>query len=510
MKKKLSWLYGHEIKPDLAHFFLLFAVFIFSLLRIPSLVEPDWYGDEGIYQVIGRALNQGRLLYSGIWDNKPPVLYLYYALVNGDLFLIRLLSLLFGLGAVVAFYFLAKALFQEKRTPTFISTTVFSVLFGLPLLEGNIANAENFILFPVILSLLFITKLKAKSNFIIPITSGLLISIAFLTKIIALFDLAAFLVILFTLRFYNKSLVDVKKHVFSNPIQFVRVLKQETILIVSFLVPIIFTILSFFLRGGFSDFLKATFSQNVGYVGYANMLVLDLGSIHLSIPQGFLIFKLILLFLGAVLIIRYRKKFGVSGIVIYTWITFSLFNAFFSGRPYTHYVLALLPSFCLLLGLIFYKKRFVIHAASVILILALLVVNFYFYTKIIPYYQNYWAYVVGHKSVSDYQTFFDKNTPRDYEISRFIQLNTQKRDQVFLLSDSGQIYFLSDKLPPGRYIVEYHISSYKDGISETKKAIDAVKPKFIISTKDALLKNFIDRYAKRYIIDNAVIYERQF
>ena len=26
------------------------------LLRLPSLFEPDWYGDEGIYQVLGLGI----------------------------------------------------------------------------------------------------------------------------------------------------------------------------------------------------------------------------------------------------------------------------------------------------------------------------------------------------------------------------------------------------------------------------------------------------------------------
>src|SRR3712207_7567947 len=36
------------------------------------------------------------------------------------------------------------------------------------------------------------------------------------------------------------------------------------------------------------------------------------------------------------------------------WVSFSLFNTFFSHRPYTHYVLVFLPSYCLLVGLIFF------------------------------------------------------------------------------------------------------------------------------------------------------------
>ncbi|HXS15287.1 MAG TPA: hypothetical protein VN711_04105, partial [Candidatus Saccharimonadales bacterium] len=64
-----------------SHFwFLLAASLVFFLLRFPSFFEPYWYGDEGIYEVIGYGLTHGRLLYQGIWDNKPPLLYLIYAI----------------------------------------------------------------------------------------------------------------------------------------------------------------------------------------------------------------------------------------------------------------------------------------------------------------------------------------------------------------------------------------------------------------------------------------------
>ena len=52
----------------------LFAIcLVFVILRIPSLIEPYWYGDEGIYQVVGHAINSGEILYKDIWDNKPPL-----------------------------------------------------------------------------------------------------------------------------------------------------------------------------------------------------------------------------------------------------------------------------------------------------------------------------------------------------------------------------------------------------------------------------------------------------
>src|ERR1051326_55110 len=93
-----------KLEKQRVTWFLIITLFLFFLLRLPSLFEPYWYGDEGIYQVIGSALRNGRQLYSGIWDNKPPVLYLIYALFNGDQAGVRFFSLFFGIASVCIFF----------------------------------------------------------------------------------------------------------------------------------------------------------------------------------------------------------------------------------------------------------------------------------------------------------------------------------------------------------------------------------------------------------------------
>src|ERR1035437_9026345 len=95
--------------------FLIFTSFLFFILRLPSLFEPLWYGDEGIYQVVGTALNHGRLLYSQIFDNKPPLLYWLYAILQSDQFTVRLLSLIFGILSIIIFFFLSKKLFVNAK-----------------------------------------------------------------------------------------------------------------------------------------------------------------------------------------------------------------------------------------------------------------------------------------------------------------------------------------------------------------------------------------------------------
>ena len=126
--------------------FLLIISVVFFLLRFPSLFEPYWYGDEGIYQVIGMVLHSGGLLYADIYDNKPPLLYVLYGIFNGDQFATRVVSLITGLLTVWVFFALAKKLFkklgkEKERNIVYITTGLFALFFGIPFLEGNIANA---------------------------------------------------------------------------------------------------------------------------------------------------------------------------------------------------------------------------------------------------------------------------------------------------------------------------------------------------------------------------------
>ena len=65
--KLAKWLVIHEA--------ILIILGVVVFLRVPSLFEPYWYGDEGIYLTIGRAMRGGMELYKEVHDNKPPLLY---------------------------------------------------------------------------------------------------------------------------------------------------------------------------------------------------------------------------------------------------------------------------------------------------------------------------------------------------------------------------------------------------------------------------------------------------
>src|SRR5438132_6198013 len=55
---------------------------VFVVLRVPSLIEPPAFNDEGTYADIGWALDHGAVLYRDVWDNKPPGVYWLAAAIN--------------------------------------------------------------------------------------------------------------------------------------------------------------------------------------------------------------------------------------------------------------------------------------------------------------------------------------------------------------------------------------------------------------------------------------------
>jgi len=474
--------------------FLFITSIFFFILRFPSLFEPDWYGDEGVYQVLGMGIRQGRLLYRDIFDNKPPMLYVFYSFFNGDQFWLRMLSLFFGLGALIAFFYLSKKLLENKNA-SYVSTVIFAVLFGIPLIEGNIANAENFMLLPIILGgLLLVPKNKIKFKYLI---AGLLVGFAFLIKIVALFDFAAFLLFIV----FSEHNFSFKKLITKTG--FLETLKKIYPFILGFILPIFLTTLVFISRGAFGDFIHAIFFSNIGYVGYGNEFL---------IPQGLLILKLAGLFLFSWLVFAKRNSLKSGGLFIYLWLAFSLYNAFFSQRPYTHYMLILLPSFCLLIGFLLSNSAW--RKFTLVIILATLVLttqNFWFFTKTTSYYQNFLSFIAGRKSVVNYQKFFDSNTPANYDLATYINSDTNKNDSVFIWGNNAQIYKLTDKMPPGKYTVAYHILSYKDGLLNTQKGLNLNKPKLIIIMPNVPNYPFsLVNYKLKINIDTASVYERIF
>src|SRR5437588_3311418 len=97
--------------PNLAGRLVPAMVAVTLLWRLPSFFDPPWVNDEGTYFAVAQAMAHGYKLYAGVWENKPPALYLVYSAVyhpfGASLIAIRIVTLLAVMALVVTVYGLA-------------------------------------------------------------------------------------------------------------------------------------------------------------------------------------------------------------------------------------------------------------------------------------------------------------------------------------------------------------------------------------------------------------------
>src|SRR3989344_8857918 len=287
---------------------ILFVIFIF---RLPSLYEPFWYGDEGIFAAVANNLNQGGVLYQTAWDNKPPMIYLTYAaifkLFGVSMFWLRLATLALVLTTAVTLYEIAKNILGEKRA--LFSMFIFGFLTSLRIVEGNLALTEIFMILPISAAMMIVIlrKFDPLSLF----AAGILFAVASLYKQVGAFEAVALGIFLF---WASENLG--------------KFIKKGVTLSFGFLIPYLITLGYFASKNLIGDYIFAAYTYYRIYLGE-------------SPKYAFLIN--LLKFIPIITVITYafykksKEKVTVFHLIL-LWTAFSFLGSYFSGRTYGHYL----------------------------------------------------------------------------------------------------------------------------------------------------------------------------
>ena len=140
-----------------------------------------------------------------------------------------------------------------------------------------------------------------------------------------------------------------------------------------------------------------------------------------------------------------------------------------------------------------------------------------FFAFLVPVYYQFWYYTTTayflrfikfslrldfkEKYLSDFNLY----TPRNYEIARFLTTSSYKKDKVFVWGpDSPTIYALSRRLPPIKYVADYHVFDYSDK-GEVVKMLSLDKPRFIIITPEAKpFSEIVNLLRQNYFLVNKI------
>src|SRR3712207_2544903 len=115
------------------------VVLLVLTLRLPSLFEPHHYGDEGVFAATAHRLLQGETLYTGAWDNKPPLVFLVYAAVlelfGPSMLVLRLVGTVWSLGTALTVRAIARR--TSGNTAGWVAAVVYALLAAVPFIEGT-------------------------------------------------------------------------------------------------------------------------------------------------------------------------------------------------------------------------------------------------------------------------------------------------------------------------------------------------------------------------------------
>lgn len=473
---------------------------LFVILRLPSLFEGFWYGDEGFYASQAEAILRGKVLYLEAWDHKPPLMVWTYSL--GGIFgwdigypLVKVFSIVSGIISIV----LLSKIFEREKVSKRIQNSlliIYAVLLGSPILEGNVANSEVFFI-TINLAILYISLYLQKPVFI-----GLLLSFSFLIKPQSFAEASSIILALLIFQLWHGKLK--RNYSYYNK------------LILTFLSLILAYFVYLSIQGSFIAFLDAAFITNFLYVGGEDSFIS-------SWNVGKIIVTLCLFSLC--LYAQKSKKLNKTEFIIAVGLLASLFLVTLSGRLYLHYWIQILPVLFLGLGLLFNSKYLNVLVKTTIALAFFIVAVFSFNrgislpsvstTSVVPfvrYYVDFSRYILlkDENTISYFWKNHDSNKLRK-EFARYFNENYPGIDYYYY-GEETWIFTQLDANFTNKYLVWYHLTFTDDKLEEAielrNKAeiliIDENSPgklaKFLSDVEDEFIQ--IDQYNNYLIYAN--------
>lgn len=481
------------------HYFLLalilFATFIF---RFPSLFEPFWYGDEGIFAAVGRNLNFGGVLYQDAWDNKPPMIYLTYALIfkffGVSMFWLRLAAAIVVMATAVVIYEIAREAYGKKRA--LVATLAFGFLTSLRLVEGNLALTEIFMILPI--SMAMMIAILKKFDYPSLFAAGILLAIGSLYKQVGVFEAAALGIFLF---FYIQK--------------FPEFLRRGLVLTSGFMVPFLIFIAYFAPKNLVGEYIFAAYTYYQIYLGESPRYALLINALKFAPIVAAVIYGI------------WKKTKGKLSLfhLFLLWTAFSFLGSYFSSRTYGHYLVQAIPAVSLLLASLNLRpiitrtrlKFGISFFVPLIFLTKLLFADFLSGGPLnqIKYWGNFWEFVSGDRSISHYNDFFDKNVNSLMAVRDFLAARGAMGSWAYIWGDWPWLYAIGDLKNPSRYVTSFHVFGVPNGREEVMGDLAANPPKYIIKTPSSigyfaeLEKLLAEGYTLRSKVEDVAIFVKR-
>jgi len=463
--------------PSAEVLFLLLLSLIPILLYLPFLGAP-FERDEGVYATVAQGLLDGKVPYRDLFDNKPPLVYAWYA-ISFSLFGENVIA-----PRIVAAAFLsltAVLLYQQARMvlpkgAAYCAAFLFALSTGLPWVALH-ANTEAYMLLPLMGSLLAFTVGMKNGRLGWFFAAGLLAGLAMMTKQVAMWNLLALAMVALVWQRRTDGMSW-------------RAVAPVFWMFAGTLISLAAVALPFALTGALDDFLYANLSYNWVYVRFLSWAerLDNLGAIlfFLAVAAPFVAGAL------AGLVVVWRRRAQATDYVLILWAIASAIGVASGGRFFPHYFLQLMPSLALLTGIVIYDRftngsQHVLSKPAWMIALFLIVVSVGTTTVV------YLAPRQAEQQIVSNVYYQKEWETHSQELGEYIKARSRPDDLIFNYGRESQVYFYADRQPAIRYMYDWVLKYDQDSLDEVMAGLNTTHPVYIIDSLQAPL--FKDWYA---------------
>ncbi len=450
---------------------LLFAVLLVAFSALPVLLLMPLFNapferDQGLYGVIARGWMHGAIPYRDLWDNKGPMLFLWYIaafkLLGVGVVAPRLLAAL-GTAAAVPFVWDATRIMLGPRKGL-LAALFFAVAFGNPFLQAN-ANAEILMLCPLAAGFWAFVRGSLDGRQFWFAVAGLLTAMAALTKQVAVGPLAGYGIWLLVMAVRERQ-------------ERARYVRSIVMLSAGAFVGLLPFVIYFAANGALYDFFYATVKFNLLFSGGNPIYLKIVPTLILDPPSlfgGMVLWMLAVV--GAIRLLRRRDR--VAGVIL-SFALASELAAQFMGIMSAHYNVGLVPA-AAILGAVGFDvvydawkagRRRLGYGAMACAVISVGISGFLYAQPtstdrfVIQYTYRDYAY----RSV-DAQAIANKvdelTTPDEY---------------VYDFGRQSDIYFLANRMPASRWVQERAYGIDPTMMDEVMQDLQTNQPKLILLT----------------------------
>lgn len=414
---------------------VLGALLLFVLMVRVHLLSVPFERDEGGFAYIAYQMIEGKQLYVDLYEIKPPLLYMTYALfitifghsIEG----IHTGLLLFDLAYILLLFFFARSFFD--KTIALVASAAFAILSLSPNLLGFAAHATHFAILPGLGGIALLMKALETDHKKLFFWAGLAFGTAFLYKQ---------QVIHFMLFGGVYTIVDFAR---KKPSNWKNWFISEAILVVGSVLPYALVVLFMIITGRFDDFWFYTFTWPSEFATSsetgASWYIFDLQIKNVITNQEWLWYLapagLVALFLVPT---KNQWRFFIGLFALF--MSLSVATGF---HFYQHYFVVLIPAIALLNGFFVRNVGLLVNKFlnvnwGIVFPLALFALA--------------WGQIIQHDSSYFFEPDPDKILHNAYGtnpfvespvIGQFIQANSQPSDQLVIACSEPQIGFYAQR-----------------------------------------------------------------